>query len=1359
MTLDPPEGLDSGVYRHVLSAGPWLSVVALWVWSGGSDAWPLIVASLGIVAVTVTAFEGGLRRAAGVSVAVLGILVGFVAERQVAGVLHDWEGYWTPRTEEVRDLLEVELQDRRLLAGEAAVDGLLEAWLAQGSPPTSEELDALRTESRASAVALVGPDGSLMAWSGTHRGKVPEEVKRGDERWTYRDLPLFGYLYITSRAEDGRVGVVAYLLRASLPEGLGADMRNLTERFYLESGERIRITEEDPGFAGPGWDFELGDDRLLSVVLDEPEPIERALEIRRLWAGVVCVLGVVAWALLIAGGARSPSDAVLAALALVIGAGWVPVESLASVASLDSLFVLPSDGVGLWSIVAPGRAVLVGMALFALAAVLPGRSWRVSPIVVAIASAVVFPTMLSVILSGVPSSLLAGGRLEWIGVLLVAALPMALFLGSTLAHTGERPSDTRAVALATSIAIALCAAAAVVVSLTGTIHPGWAAAWGLPSGVAAMGVRGWRGWRRPLVSWSVATGIAATVAIPIVWGAGVEARLGNGERRLERLYAVEDVVLEDRLLDFAFWADSLDVVGAEEVTILYEAWRLSGLSESGHPVRLQIERRDGSPGEGLRVDVAEGEPQPYQDLVSEGRAAGRTRLVQLDRDDARYVLTVPLTAGRMVVAVAPPFPVRDGPAGLGPLARGAAGSDLQALSVLPLPDGVSGSSEVVRARTGDGWQVGVGLDFSNDARYRAVYAVDLPTGPLAVARAGLLIVLTLLLVLGPLLLGRAILRERPRQEELLSRLVISFRARVTFALFGFFALANAIFGTVAYRALSEASRRSAQVIAERVVEDAAGWYITLGGEMERLASQVGAELLEYQGGELREGSVDELVELGLYEGWIPFAVDAELNGIDAVRSTTETAVGRWRYVTAFRRVPDGDVLAAQIPLQAGSTALQTTDLVELLVFVVLLGGALSLGLAMVAGRALTRPIQALQVASESVGSGDLSLRLPAHRQDEFGAVFRAFNRMVGRVRRTRRQLVRTSRRTQLIMDEAAVGMVALDPGGKVTLVNPRAEELLGTEVSVGGDFPTAGQLGSELEPWLADYLAGDANEADSDFEVGERRVRVRVRRLGSFGPRRGVVVALDDVTDELRAERVLAWGEMARQVAHEVKNPLTPIKLSIQHVRRAWDDRHPDFERILIRNADAMLSEIDRLAEIAQSFSRFGAPGGDQDAPLEPVSVSEIVGEVMALYGSSVAKVRFEQDVPASLPAVVARPAELKEVLVNLLENARLAGEEGTRVQISARTTESDLGRHVVLAVEDDGVGIPAEALPRVFEPHFSTRSKGTGLGLAIVHRVVTAWGGEVSVESEVGVGTTVQVALKIWSGRAPVEPSGGPLR
>jgi len=678
--------------------------------------------------------------------------------------------------------------------------------------------------------------------------------------------------------------------------------------------------------------------------------------------------------------------------------------------------------------------------------------------------------------------------------------------------------------------------------------------------------------------------------------------------------------------------------------------------------------------------------------------------------------------------------------------RGGSATLAEPLTIIPLLDtDPHGPGSITWTRTSTGWQGDLALEFENRA-YHGHHMVELPGPLLASARGSLLLALDLVFFFSFWLGGRALLREVMPEGMRVSGWVISFRARVTLALFGFFVLAIALFGTIAYRNLAQASVRSAQAIAERVVEDAADWYLSLAGasggtRMERLAQQVGAELLEYRAGELREGSVEELVELGLYEGWMPLAQHRLLDGREGIREYTETSLGRWQYITAYRRLPDGDILGVQVPLQAGANAIQTTDLIELMGFAILVGGALSLVLAWMAGRALTSPIRALQVASEAVGAGDLQLRLPSTRADEFGAVFRAFNRMVRRVRRARRQLVRTSRRTQAIMDEAAVGMIALDPAGRVMQVNPRAEEMLGSEVFVGRSVPGEGPLGEALSGWLAHFLAGSADQADMELHANNRRVRVRASRLGSLGGRRGVVLALDDVTDKLRAERVLAWGEMAQQVAHEVKNPLTPIKLSIQHIRRAWDDEATDFNEILVRNADAMLAEIDRLAVIAQSFSRFGAPSGEGETPLSVVSIPAVVDDVMALYGGgSSPLVRFEQDVPDDLPTVVSRGSELKEVLVNLMENARDAiGDRGV-VRICGRADGDGV---VVVEVVDDGSGIDEALLPRIFDPRFSTRSTGAGLGLPIVQRLVNGWGGSVDVTSVPGEGTTVSVRVQ----------------
>ncbi|MDP9349814.1 MAG: ATP-binding protein [Gemmatimonadota bacterium] len=215
---------------------------------------------------------------------------------------------------------------------------------------------------------------------------------------------------------------------------------------------------------------------------------------------------------------------------------------------------------------------------------------------------------------------------------------------------------------------------------------------------------------------------------------------------------------------------------------------------------------------------------------------------------------------------------------------------------------------------------------------------------------------------------------------------------------------------------------------------------------------------------------------------------------------------------------------------------------------------------------------------------------------------------------------------------------------------------------------------------------------------------------------------------------------MARQVAHEIKNPLTPIKLSVQHLRRAHADGRADFGEILERNVAAILGEIDRLGEIARAFARFGTPAeATEMQDLEPVDLHRVVEETLALYRGGGDGIDYRVEVSPATPRAFARVGELKEVLVNLLENARAALPEGGEIRLSSVAADGE----VVLDVADTGEGIPPESLPRVFEPQFSTRTSGTGLGLAIVRRLVESWGAEVSVDSEPGVGTTVHLRMR----------------
>jgi signal transduction histidine kinase len=243
---------------------------------------------------------------------------------------------------------------------------------------------------------------------------------------------------------------------------------------------------------------------------------------------------------------------------------------------------------------------------------------------------------------------------------------------------------------------------------------------------------------------------------------------------------------------------------------------------------------------------------------------------------------------------------------------------------------------------------------------------------------------------------------------------------------------------------------------------------------------------------------------------------------------------------------------------------------------------------------------------------------------------------------------------------------------------------------------------------------------------------------------------------------------MARQVAHEIKNPLTPIRLGVQHLQRVR--RSPNFDATLDETARRILAEIDRLDAIARAFARFGTPGaapvgaaagpggepggdGADTTALEAVDAFRIATEVVQLYAigqgidgdeSDVRGPRFEVAGEPGAP-VLARQSEVKEVLINLLENARQA--EARRVVVGV----GDDGRR--LTVTDDGRGIPAELLPRVFEPTFSTTSSGAGLGLAITRRLVESWGGTIEIDSLTGQGTTVTITL----GSAPAVGTPAP--
>jgi two-component system, NtrC family, nitrogen regulation sensor histidine kinase NtrY len=1347
--------------RGAALVGPWSAILLAGAWVWQPHPFWLFAASLAVVAQVfapspVGSGAGGrapLFRAHLGRIVLLALVAGGLwAHGRDRALAQDFARYWDLREAEVFSRLDAELTNLLDRGVEAA--HTLAAAAAAGNPPDHRTLARLRSESGLAGLALYDPVGGLQVWDGLHRGRVPDEVKSGTMPYFYGERPLVSYLYLAESAPDGSTGVAAVLLRADLPTA-GGGQADFASRIRDRTGETLRISSAGRAPEGEVFDLTWEGETLFSVSLERPTPSvrRRALMDRvRLRAFGGCVL---AWLLLATGRGAGPragrfhrGGALVAAVGLALLAPVNLLPGLSALASpADVLVALPGSG-GL----SLARLLLLLAALVVAAGASRSVAWPKAGAAGLLLVAVGMPVLVLNLHGAASAGFLAGRESHWLAFALLLA--GALSLVAWLALVVSRAAGPRRVRVA--LGVGLAAALALVVARVLTHQPGiqpwWLVAWTVP--VHLLRVGGPREGRfGTVLSWVLAIVVGTSAALPQAWGGRLEARRLQAETEVARLGTGVDPYLQFLLGRTAATVTALDDEGVSPVELLYRGWRASGLADEGYPVWFTLWSAGDVPQEELRVGFGSRDRPAVADaFLPEVREGDSIQVRRFEHADAHYLMLAPLSGGRVVSAVVPPLVGSAGGAGslLGPLFGSLAREGDPPLTLIPLlPDEEPSLDPSIRwVHSRGAWLGEMALRYPG-AAYHAHYEIPLPGTPVLVARGALVLAGVAAVLALFWMLGRHLAVGEGGLGELVRLAFTSFRARVTFALFAFFALSNLIFGGLAYRTIDGASQRAARVLSERAVNDAANTYLEVQGEMRLLARRVGADLVEYRGGELRDGSVEELIALGLYEGWVPYAAHEALSSRESLLEVATTELGAWEYVTAYRRLPDGDVLGAPVPLQAGAAAVQSREIAHLLGFAVLAGAGLSFLLALLVGRTLTRPIQTLKVASERVGAGNLGVRLQHGRPDEFGAVFDAFNRMVRRLRRARRELVRVNRRTRAVVEDVATGVVAFDRAGVVTLVNPRARALLGLSL-VEGQRPERGPgVGGEFVRWVELYFRDRLEEASTEFQAGPRRIRARARRIGGLGPTEprepsGAVVSLEDVTDELRTERVLAWGEMARQVAHEVKNPLTPIKLSVQHLRRAWDDGRSDFGDILQRNADAMLREIDRLAGIASGFARFGAPEAPGEEPLEAVPVDELVHEVMALYASGEGPVRFESRVPPSLPPVQARTQELKEVLVNLLENARAAVRDQGRVVVEAGVEGEGDDERVVLTVVDDGVGIPAAVLPRIFEPHFSTRSTGTGLGLAIVQRLVEGWGGSVSAESTPGRSTVLAVRLRI---------------
>jgi signal transduction histidine kinase len=848
--------------------------------------------------------------------------------------------------------------------------------------------------------------------------------------------------------------------------------------------------------------------------------------------------------------------------------------------------------------------------------------------------------------------------------------------------------------------------------------------------------------------------VAGTAAALLTWGAAVEGRLSLATRDAQRLGREGDPVAVALLERLSEQVTARRRPPPTSVADLYALWATSSLGAEDYPAMLGLWNTDGVLLAELRLASLDLRPALLSTLV---RTAEGPCVEPLERSPGtHYVLLAPLENGTVLTVGVGPRTLYLPPNRVARFLRGAPSIEAPYAITLSLPTHTDTRhlGDVVWRR--EGWSArGERRIELPEGGSHVHLRVDL-RGPWALLVRGVLVVALDVAVLAAVWLFGLVVADgwRPRIATLVATLRMSYRAQLTAVLSVFLVLPVLGFAAWSFARLADESRRAGDLLIRQTLRDAAGGGESVALEspeavrqsLAELGRRLDAELWLYRRGVLVGTSSPVLSELGLVN---PFLATTAFQATlaDELEVTTDARVAGRRTRIGYRVVGPGvpgdqAVLAVPRLLDDESVRQRQEDLALALVLGTVVGLLAAIYLAGIAARRLAKPVAALREAALAVGRGTEPQAFPLGAPREFEPVFSAFERMVTDVRRSQAALEEARLRTARVLANVATGVIAVDEGLRVTMANPRASELVlgGTETLAPGNVLPQTTAAGWAPVWqaVAGFIATNRDVIqEREFEVAGRQIRVQLALLGAAPD--GCVIALDDATALTRAARVLAWGEMARQVAHEIKNPLTPIRLGIQHLQRVrGKGQSTAFEATLNETSERILAEIDRLDGIARAFSRFGAPPSDtEQLPLEPVDLAATAREVVQLYDLGTAT-RFEVRAGNGAPAALARKDEVKEVLVNLLENARNADAKRVTVHVAAS------GRQ--LTVADDGRGISAEALPRVFEPTFSTTSSGAGLGLAISRRLVESWGGAITLESGPGEGTRVTLTLQTAS-------------
>jgi two-component system, NtrC family, nitrogen regulation sensor histidine kinase NtrY len=426
-------------------------------------------------------------------------------------------------------------------------------------------------------------------------------------------------------------------------------------------------------------------------------------------------------------------------------------------------------------------------------------------------------------------------------------------------------------------------------------------------------------------------------------------------------------------------------------------------------------------------------------------------------------------------------------------------------------------------------------------------------------------------------------------------------------------------------------------------------------------------------------------------------------------------------------------------------------------------------LALFLAKQVTVPIQALAEGTREVSAGNFDYQVPEQAQDELGILVRSFNAMTTQLRDNRSQIDQFTRNLQqavqelerrrqlmeTVLENIPTGVISLDAGGAILRLNTAVGRMFGTAARDAHSLEEL--LGSEaartVQHLMRRSLRMGVVSREIEMVVAGRVLHAAVT-VSSLGPRRantGFVLVLDDLTEMLRAQKSAAWQEVARRIAHEIKNPLTPIQLSSQRLahfldRRDTSDpaappRDPELTRLVQECSRLIEREVSTLAALVNEFSQFVRFPA---AKLTLTSANTIVHEAVEVFSGRLDGVTIKTALAENLPTVRADGGLLRSVVVNLIDNAAEALETCSLREITIITRAHDASDTVEICVQDTGHGISPQDKDKLFLPQFSTKDRGTGLGLAIAARIVAEHGGSIRVEDNFPVGSRFVIELPV---------------